>query len=90
MTAHCLKGCGKTWPRDPVLEVACPTCNAPVGRRCKRPSGHGVWGGQPHPARDVLADRCGFYGACPWQCCGLENVTSREGRQLDMFAGAAS
>lgn len=37
--AHC--ACGKTWSRDPVLEVPCPVCGAPVGKPCqrKRPSG---------------------------------------------------
>lgn len=32
--------CGQTWPRDPRLEVPCPECRAPIGRRCHRPSGH--------------------------------------------------
>lgn len=75
MTARCLKpGCGRTWPRDPVLEVACPTCGAGVGQRCRRPSGHTVWGGEPHPERDRLADGAGHYGSCPLDQCGLANV----------------
>lgn len=72
MTAYCLKpDCGRTWPRDPALEVACPTCRAPAGRRCKRPSGHRVFGGAPHDTRDRLADRLGHYGKCPSGRCGL-------------------
>lgn len=44
--------CGEEWPREPALEVACPTCKAPVGERCRRPSGHrGNFVGL-HPARD--------------------------------------
>lgn len=58
--------CGQQWPRDPALEVRCPTCNATVGVKCKRPSGHGVWGGQPHDERDRLAmEKVKGYGRCP-------------------------
>ena len=32
--------CGEGWPRDPALEVICPSCSRGVGRRCVRPSGH--------------------------------------------------
>jgi hypothetical protein len=32
--------CGEAWPRDPALEVRCPTRHAPVGVKCQRPSGH--------------------------------------------------
>lgn len=71
-------GCDRTWSRDPVLEVECPTCGAPVGKRCRRPSEHTVWGGEPHAERDRLADRHGHYGTCPLGECGLENVARRE------------
>lgn len=64
--------CTRTWPRDPVLEVECPTCHASIGARCKRPSGHGVFGGDPHDARDILAWRKGHYGACPTGRCGAK------------------
>lgn len=34
--AVCQKlGCAMSWPRDPVLEVACPDCRAPG--RCPLP-----------------------------------------------------
>ncbi len=72
MSVPCGKGCGKTWLRDPVLEVACPTCHAPAGQRCKRPSQHRVFGGEPHDARDVLAWREGHYGECPRGECGAK------------------
>jgi hypothetical protein len=67
MTVTCnVPGCGRVWPRDPCLEVACPTCQAPVGQRCKRPSGHRCdW----HAERDLLADREGHYGTCPFGKC---------------------
>src|SRR4051794_8947585 len=53
--------CGQTWPRDPILEVACPTCRAPLGRRCKRPGGHDA--SDDHVARDLLAmNRVPGYG----------------------------
>jgi len=68
---RCLKGCGREWARDPVLEVECPTCHAGVGARCRRPSEHVVWRGEFHADRDLLADRLGFYGECPWDCCGV-------------------
>lgn len=72
MTVFCLNtGCGKSWPRDPVLEVACPDCRQPVGSPCRRPSGHKA--AEPHAARDILADRQGHYGLCPLGRCGLAN-----------------
>jgi hypothetical protein len=80
---HCLKpGCCREWPRDPVLEVACPSCRAPIGRACKRPSGHGVWGtyGRFCDARDPAADRAGAYGECPLGQCGAKRPA--QGRLL--------
>ncbi|OAN53493.1 zinc finger domain-containing protein [Sphingobium sp. TCM1] len=70
--------CGLTWPRDPVLEVACPTCKAPVGVGCKRPSGHSGPFIELHAERDLLADREGKYGPCPLGRCGR---TSRSNPQ---------
>ncbi|WP_443029628.1 zinc finger domain-containing protein [Sphingomonas sp. TX0522] len=65
-------GCERSWPRDPVLEVRCPDCAAPIGVRCRRPSGHsGPFVGL-HASRDLLADRQGAYGACPLGTCGLQ------------------
>lgn len=56
--------CGQTWPRDPVLEVACPTCHAKIGAQCKRPSGHGA--AEIHVERDLLAmETVPGYGKCP-------------------------
>lgn len=46
-------GCGQEWPRDPALEVTCPTCGAGVGHRCKRPSEHAA--AKIHAGRDRLA-----------------------------------
>jgi len=28
------KHCGQEWPRDPALEVPCPKCEAPIGKKC--------------------------------------------------------
>ena len=65
MTIKC-SACGQQWPRDPALEVACPVCRALVGSPCRRPSGHEVYGGQPHPDRDRLAmEVVPGYGRCP-------------------------
>lgn len=65
---HC-NLCPKTWPRDPVLEVACPTCRVGVGQRCRRPSEHSVPFGGFHAARDLLAAAEGHYGVCPVGRC---------------------
>lgn len=73
-----IAGCGKAWPRDPVLEVPCPKCKAPVGVQCGayRPSEHKLsagfsgtndWG---HPERDILANKRAKYGPCPLGGCG--------------------
>ncbi len=43
MTVTCI--CGDEFPRHPALEVACPSCQAPIGKSCKRPSGHNVFRG---------------------------------------------
>lgn len=85
MTVHCLKpGCAREWPRDPILEVACPDCKARVGASCKRPSGHRAWGAY-HAARDILADQQGKYGVCPSGRCGLAAKPAANA-QLEMFA----
>ncbi len=63
MTATC-RICGQEWPRDPALEVPCPTCKAPIGTRCRRPSGHHANG--IHEARDrVAVQTIPGYGQCP-------------------------
>ena len=63
MTAvHCAR-CGETWPHgDPALRVACPSCQAPPGRRCHRPSAHEC---VVHAARDRLAMEQGLLKPCP-------------------------
>jgi hypothetical protein len=69
--------CEKTWPRDPALEVVCPTCGAAVGRPCvaRRPSGHvhsrKFAGLDVHNERDLLACAEGKYGVCPEGRCGI-------------------
>lgn len=68
----CLKGCRREWARDPIYEVACPTCRAGIGHPCVRPSGHGSFG-DFHRERDIAADRAGAYGVCPLGRCGLAN-----------------
>ena len=62
--------CPSTWPRDPVLELVCPDCDAGVGVRCRRPSGHAGPFVDLHAARDLLADAQGAYGRCPLGICG--------------------
>jgi hypothetical protein len=61
MTATC-SNCGEAWPRDPALEGECPSCHAPAGRRCKRPSGHSC---ELHHSRDQAAMDAGFLRPCP-------------------------
>lgn len=47
--------CGDEWPTDPRLGVPCPTCQAPVGAGCRRPSEHAGHFVQPHAARRKAA-----------------------------------
>jgi hypothetical protein len=77
MTAVTCERCGFVWGRDPCLHVECPTCTAPVGSPCRRPSGHPVlnsWG-RFHPARDRAAAAAGSYAHTCHQpdctCCGV-------------------
>ena len=73
-TAQCTRlGCTSTWPRDPVLEIACPDCGAAVGVRCRRLSGHAGGFTDLHAARDILAHAQGAYGPCPLGICGAAN-----------------
>lgn len=63
MEAVQCRRCGEEWPLgDPALHVACPTCQAPPGRRCRRPSAHEC---VVHAARDGLATGMGLLTACP-------------------------
>ena len=51
--------CGEEWPQgDPALRVACPSCQAPPGRRCRRPSAHEC---DVHAARDRLVITTPYY-----------------------------
>lgn len=62
MSATCDR-CGQSWPRDPALEVECPTCRAAVGTWCKRPSGHKAM--RLHSERDLAALAAGKMVKCP-------------------------
>ncbi len=54
--------CGEEWPEgDPALRVACPSCQAPPGRQCRRLSRHGCG---VHAARDSLAVDVGLLRPC--------------------------
>lgn len=57
--------CGTRWPRDPALEVECPSpgCGARVGAWCKRPSGHRAM--DIHRDRELLAMARGLLRKCP-------------------------
>ncbi|MBN1661926.1 MAG: hypothetical protein JXA93_26265 [Anaerolineae bacterium] len=64
MTVRCCL-CGQEWPRDPALEVPCPTCLAKIGQACRRPSGYtGNFTGV-HAARDQAAMQAGLLEPCP-------------------------
>jgi len=68
--------CGHDFKTDPVYAVPCPSCPAPVGKKCKRPSGHDVThehGRGWHIERDMAAARAGAYHhtcnrPCPKSC----------------------
>jgi len=87
MTVSC-SNCGGEWGRDPALEVPCPVCHADVGERCRRPSGHAVWGGQPHPERDRLAmQELPGYGKCPARFSETQQV-QRKFSNLPIFSAS--
>jgi hypothetical protein len=77
MTVTC-SACDEEWPRDPALEVKCPTCHAPAGRRCKRPSGHPC---ELHHSRDQAAMDAGFLRPCPKGPSAQQAMTP----QLELF-----
>jgi hypothetical protein len=65
MAVQC-SACNQSWPRDPTLEVKCPSCPAGIGQHCVRPSGHNLFGNTFHTERDKLAMKTiPDYGLCP-------------------------
>jgi hypothetical protein len=76
--------CGETWPRDPRLEVACPSCQRPVGQRCVRPSGHGC---DFHTTREQAAIDAGFMSK---ECPTVQREQQAElAREAPLFARRA-
>lgn len=75
--ARC-RNCGETWPRDPRLEVPCPSCDAPVGSKCKRPSGHTVK--TPHVPREEAALEADEIDKC---ACVIDSVPGESPRAAD-------
>lgn len=72
--------CGQEWPRDPALEVECPTCRAKPGVLCRRPSEHEC---PVHATRDRLAmESVPGYGRCP------AGKTVRTPQQANLFGSA--
>lgn len=78
MSAVCQR-CGDRWSRHPVLEVACPTCQQPIGSWCQRPSGHRA--PELHVDREQLAVDTGVLAICR----GPSSETAREGDQFRLI-----
>lgn len=77
MTVIC-SNCGEEWPRDPALEVRYPTCHAPMGVKCRRPSGHPC---VLHHSGDQAAMDAGFLRPCPKGPSAQQAMTP----QLELF-----
>ncbi|WP_251344581.1 zinc finger domain-containing protein [Haloplanus halophilus] len=91
MTVSCNRqACDRTWLRDPVLEVHCPSCGADIGTKCKRPSGHGGNFVHPHAARDRLAVAEGHYGHCPLEICAESLAEMAGGTATGASKGATA
>jgi hypothetical protein len=83
--------CGQHYDRDPVLEVACPCCDASVGRPCvsRRPSEHvhsTAFSGLPswgHDVRDLLAAAEGHY----YCGCGITPAEARRRLEILLLRG---
>lgn len=75
--------CGRRWPRDPRLEVACPDCGAPAGQRCRRPSAHRGNFVEFHVAREQLAVDAGFLES---ECPGRNAAKMPPAPQSTLFA----
>ena len=85
MSVSCRK-CGKTWPRDPRVEVVCSQCHAPIGRRCVRPSGHNC---EIHIPREKAAIDAGYLTKhCPktfkWHAEQLEIPMPKQPKQFSL------
>jgi predicted nucleic acid-binding Zn-ribbon protein len=69
--------CGEMWPDgDPALRVACPSCQAPPGRVCRRPSAHEC---VVHAARDRLAMEQGLLRPCPALTIAQRSAGGKDG-----------
>lgn len=75
--------CDRTWDRHPILEISCPSCDADVGERCKRPSGHDVQGkhGRFHNQRYYDALDADHFGECPLDRCPESSEQSKQREQ---------
>jgi hypothetical protein len=84
MTVSC-SACNHSWPRDPALEVKCPTCNARIGTYCSEvhPSGYRIRFGSTliHSARDQHAMDMGLLQRCSAAIISANN----ESAQLSLF-----
>lgn len=92
MNSFSCRHCEKEIAPDPVFQVDCPVCDASVGEKCRRPSGHVVWTpkweGLPkgvHPRRDLKALAEGKYGTCPLGRCpeDLKELEAKKGNPLE-------
>jgi hypothetical protein len=71
--------CGQEWPRDPRLEVPCPSCRARIGSPCERPSGHRA--AEIHIEREQKAVDEGFLSK---ECPGAPRDV--QAAQIELFA----
>lgn len=55
--------CGQGWEKHPATVVPCPSCQAPAGSPCRRPSGH--YASTPHVDRERHALKEGLLELCP-------------------------
>jgi hypothetical protein len=77
--------CGETWPREPALEVACPSCHKRAGAWCVRPSHHRAMA--LHAAREKLAMEQGFLRRCTGHGAASAGAPSRD--EVEDLAAAA-
>lgn len=65
MARFTCSACGQEWDKHPFLQLPCPTCDAPAGAWCRRPSEHSGPFVEIHVAREQAVVDAGLVDICP-------------------------
>lgn len=85
--AYQCSNCGEEWETHPFLQLPCPTCHAPAGAWCRRPSGHSGPFTDIHVAREQAVLDAGLVKKCPAAVEREKPATKVDPAQMSLFLG---